>query len=126
MESRITKKESGEYVAWDCFWGCFFKTTSNLTNLCIKPTKRSYEKPGDSFFKTDWGSFKKKTLFKKNTGRYEKRPQNDLLLLGSRIFYMLQHVTDYFLINFINGLSPFASEAHCGYTSLHEYVITIL
>ena len=26
---------------------------------------------------------------------------------------------------FIEGLFPLASEAHCGYTSLHKYVITI-
>ena len=33
--------------------------------------------------------------------------------------------TNYF-INFVNGLFPLASEAHCGYASLLEYVITIL
>ena len=27
-------------------------------------------------------------------------------------------------INFIEGLFPLAIEAHCGYTSLNEYVIT--
>ena len=38
---------------------------------------------------------------------------------------MLRHVTHYYFINFIKGLFPLASEAHCGYTSLHKYVITI-
>ena len=39
---------------------------------------------------------------------------------------MLRHVTHNYIINFVEGLFPLASEAHCGYTSLHEYVITIL
>ena len=39
---------------------------------------------------------------------------------------MLRHVTHYYFINFIKGLFPLASEAHCGYTSLHKYVITIM
>ena len=29
------------------------------------------------------------------------------------------------IINFVERLFPLASEAHCGYTSLHKYVITI-
>ena len=45
--------------------------------------------------------------------------------LGSRIVYMLQHITHYFLISFIKGLFPRVREAHCGYISLHEYVIMI-
>ena len=35
------------------------------------------------------------------------------------------HVTHYYFINFVEGLIPRVSEAHCGYTSSHEYVITI-
>ena len=31
----------------------------------------------------------------------------------------------YYFINFVEGLIPCVSEAHCGYTSLQEYVITI-
>ena len=38
---------------------------------------------------------------------------------------MLRHVTHNYIINFVEGLFPLASEAHCGYTSLHKYVITI-
>ena len=38
---------------------------------------------------------------------------------------MLQHVTHYYLISFIEGFFPRVPEAHCGYTSLHEYAITI-
>ena len=45
--------------------------------------------------------------------------------LGSRIVYMLWHVTHYYFINFVEGLFPLASEEHSGYTSLHKYVITI-
>ena len=30
-----------------------------------------------------------------------------------------------YFINFLEGLIPRVSEAHCEYTSLHEYVITI-
>ena len=40
------------------------------------------------------------------------------------VVYMLRHVTHYYLIIFVKGLSPRVSEAQCGYTSLHEYVIT--
>ena len=29
------------------------------------------------------------------------------------------------IINVVEGLIPLTSDAHCGYTSLHEYVITI-
>ena len=39
---------------------------------------------------------------------------------------MLQHVTHNYIINFIKRLLPLASEAHCGYTSLHKYVVLIL
>ena len=39
---------------------------------------------------------------------------------------MLRHVTHYYFINFIKGLFPLASEAHCRYTTLHKYVITIM
>ena len=39
---------------------------------------------------------------------------------------MLQHVTHKYFINFVKGLSPIASKANSGYTSLHEYVITII
>ena len=35
------------------------------------------------------------------------------------------HVSQYYFINFVEGLIPRVSKAHCGYTSLHEYVITI-
>ena len=38
---------------------------------------------------------------------------------------MLQHVTHNCIINFVKGIFPLASEAHCGCTSLHEYVNTI-
>ena len=38
------------------------------------------------------------------------------------IVYMFTHN---YIINFVDGLFPLASEAHCGYTSLHKYVITI-
>ena len=38
---------------------------------------------------------------------------------------MLRHVTHNYIINFAEGLFPLVSEAHCGYTSLHEYVIQI-
>ena len=38
---------------------------------------------------------------------------------------MLQHVTHNYIINFVEGLFPLVSEAYCGYTSLHEYVIMI-
>ena len=38
---------------------------------------------------------------------------------------MLRHVTHNYIINFVEGLFPLASEAHRGYTSLHKYVITI-
>ena len=38
---------------------------------------------------------------------------------------MLQHVTHNYIIKFVEGLFPPESEAHCGYTSLHKYVITI-
>ena len=31
----------------------------------------------------------------------------------------------YYFINFVEGLIPRVSEAHCGYTSLQEYVIKI-
>ena len=41
-------------------------------------------------------------------------------------YYVLQHVTNYYLISFVEGLRPSVSEAHCGHTSLHKYVITIL
>ena len=34
------------------------------------------------------------------------------------------HVTYYFFTNLVEGL--FSREAQCGYTSLHEYVITIV
>ena len=40
-------------------------------------------------------------------------------------YEMLQHVTNNYIIHFFEGLFPLASEAQCGYTSLHEYVITI-
>ena len=33
---------------------------------------------------------------------------------------MLRHVTHYYFINFVKGLSPRVSEAHRGYTSLHS------
>ena len=39
---------------------------------------------------------------------------------------MLQHVTPYYIVNFV---IPLVSEAHCGYPnypSLHKYVITIV
>ena len=39
---------------------------------------------------------------------------------------MLQQVTHNYIINFVEGLFPLASEAHFGYTSLHKYVITII
>ena len=42
------------------------------------------------------------------------------------VVYMLRHVTHYYLISFVKGLFPRVSEAQCGYTSLHEYVITII
>ena len=38
---------------------------------------------------------------------------------------MLRHISHIYIINFVKGLFPLASEAHRGYTSLHEYVITI-
>ena len=38
---------------------------------------------------------------------------------------MLGHITHYCLISFVEGLFPHVSEAHCGYTSLQEYVIKI-
>ena len=38
---------------------------------------------------------------------------------------ILRHITHYYLISFVEGLFPHESEAHCGYTSLQEYVITI-
>ena len=41
------------------------------------------------------------------------------------IVYMLWHVTHYYLISFVKGLFPQVSESQRGYTSLHEYVITI-
>ena len=40
--------------------------------------------------------------------------------------YILRHVTHNYIINFIEGLFPLVSEAHCGYDFLHEYVITII
>ena len=40
-------------------------------------------------------------------------------------FDMLWHVTHNCINNFIKGLLPLVSEAHCGYTSLPKYVITI-
>ena len=43
--------------------------------------------------------------------------------LGSMIIYMLWHVTHNYIINFVKGLFPLASKAHCRYTSLHKYVI---
>ena len=39
---------------------------------------------------------------------------------------MLRHVTHNYIINFVEELFPLASEAHCGYISLHKYVITII
>ena len=38
---------------------------------------------------------------------------------------MLRHVTHYYFINYVKGLFPRVSEAHCVYTSLHKYVTTI-
>ena len=38
---------------------------------------------------------------------------------------MLQHVTHNYIIDFVEGLFPLASEAHCECPSLHEYAITI-
>ena len=38
---------------------------------------------------------------------------------------MLRHVTHYYFINFIKGLLARVSEAHCGCSSLHEYVIMV-
>ena len=41
---------------------------------------------------------------------------------------MLRQVTHnykQYINNFVEGLYPLMSEAHCGYTSLQEYVITI-
>ena len=42
------------------------------------------------------------------------------------IIYILRHVTHNYITNFVEGLFPLASEAHCGYTSLHKCIITIL
>ena len=39
---------------------------------------------------------------------------------------MLRHVTHNYFITFVKGLFPHVSEAHCGHTSLHEYVIPML
>ena len=39
---------------------------------------------------------------------------------------MLRHVTHNYIINFVEELFPLASEAHCGYISLQEYVIAII
>ena len=38
---------------------------------------------------------------------------------------MLRLVKHYYYKNFVEGLSSCVSDAHCGYTSLHKYVITI-
>ena len=35
------------------------------------------------------------------------------------------HVTHFYLINFVKGFFLLVSEAHCGCTSLHEYLIMI-
>ena len=34
--------------------------------------------------------------------------------------------THYYFINFDEGVNPLVSKAHCGCTSFHEYVITIV
>ena len=39
---------------------------------------------------------------------------------------MSRQVTHNYIFNFVEGLLPLAGEAHCEYTSLHEYVIKIL
>ena len=53
-----------------------------------------------------------------------KNSMNSWLILNVITFYDMLHTITIF--NFMEGLFPLMKEAHCGYTSLHEYVITIL
>ena len=59
-----------------------------------------------------------------------KKAESYYLLLITRIigiqdcFHVTTSYTNYF-INFAKGLFPLASEAHCGYTSLHGNFVMI-
>ena len=55
---------------------------------------------------------------------------NCIVSIIHRVLYftcynMLRHVTHNNIINFVRGLLPLASGAHCRYTFLHKYLIMI-